>query len=87
MSRDEIHSKLTDFLEELFEVPREKVTLDARLYEDLDLDSLDAVDLVVQVQGLIGGRVQPGEFKAVRSVRDVIDCIEKLLVVVETKKA
>jgi acyl carrier protein len=78
-SRDELLSKLTDYLEELFEVPREKVTLDASLYEDLDLDSIDAVDLVVKLQGLIGRRIQPDEFKTVRTVRDAVDCVERLL--------
>jgi acyl carrier protein len=79
-SREEVLSKLTDYLEELFEVPRHKVTLDANLYEDLDLDSIDAVDLVVKLQGLIGRRIQPDEFKMVRTVGDAVDCVERLLV-------
>lgn len=80
MNRDEITLKLTDFLEEMFEVPREKVTPDAKLYEELDLDSIDAVDLVVQLQNLVGRRINPEEFKTVRTVRDVVDCVERLLV-------
>lgn len=79
LSRDEVLSKLTDYLEELFEVPRDKVTLDASLYEDLDLDSIDAVDLVVKLQGLTGCRIKPDEFKMVRTVRDAVDCVERLL--------
>jgi acyl carrier protein len=79
LSRDEVLTELTDCLEELFEVPREKITLDARLYEELDLDSIDAVDLVVKLQSLIGRRFKPEEFKIVRTVRDVVDCVERLL--------
>jgi acyl carrier protein len=79
LSREEIQARLTGFLEELFEIPREKVTLDTSLYEDLDLDSIDAVDLVVQLQGLIGRRIKPEEFKTVRTIRDAVDCVERLL--------
>jgi acyl carrier protein len=45
----------------------------------MDLDSIDAVDLVVKLQGLVGRRIQPDEFKTVRTVRDVVDCVELLL--------
>ena len=52
---------------------------EAHLIDDLDLDSIDTVDLVVKLQDLTGRRVKPDEFKAVRTVRDVVDAIEKLL--------
>jgi len=79
MTRSEVLAKLADFMEELFEVPRENVTLDAKLYEELDLDSIDAVDLVVQLQNLIGRRINPDEFKAVRTVGDVVNSVELVL--------
>lgn len=79
LSRDEVLRKLTDYLEELFEVSRESITLDANLYEDLDLDSIDAVDLLVKLQALTGRRIQPDEFKSVRTVRDAVDCVEQML--------
>jgi acyl carrier protein len=80
MTPDEVLAKLADYLEELFEVPRETVTLEAKLYEELDLDSIDAVDLVVQLQNLIGRRINPEEFKTVRTVGDVVNCVERMLV-------
>ncbi|HEX9448138.1 MAG TPA: acyl carrier protein, partial [Dongiaceae bacterium] len=49
-SREETFATLRGYLENMFEVPPEKITLDARLYEDLDLDSIDAVDLIVKLQ-------------------------------------
>lgn len=79
LSRDEILEKLKSLLETLFEIPPQKVTLDTRLFEDLDLDSIDAVDLVVNLQDLTGRRIKPEEFKAVRTVGDVLECIERLL--------
>ena len=79
LSRDEILEKLKGLLEELFEIPPERVTLQTRLFEELDLDSIDAVDLVVNLQDLTGRRIKPEEFKAVRTVGDVLDCVERLL--------
>jgi acyl carrier protein len=80
LSRDEIYQKLKTYLEEMFEVPPEKVSLEARLYEDLDLDSIDAVDLVVRLQELTSRKFSPEEFKTVRTVSDVVDLVHALLV-------
>jgi acyl carrier protein len=79
MSRDEIYQRLKEYLEEMFEVPPEKVSLEARLYEDLDLDSIDAVDLVVRLQELTSRKFNPEEFKSVRTVGDVVDRVHALL--------
>lgn len=79
MTRDEIHQQLKTILFENFEIELERITLEANLYEDLDLDSIDAVDLVIHVQELIGTKVGPDEFKAARTVNDVITAVEGLL--------
>ena len=79
MTREEILSRLAAYLTELFEIPPERIVPEARLAEDLDLDSIDAVDLVIKLQDLTGRRVKPDEFKAVRTIGDVVATIEKLL--------
>jgi acyl carrier protein len=79
MTRDEILQKLTDMLGELFEIPAAKIKPETRLFEELDLDSIDAVDLVVRLQAMTGRRIAPQDFKNVRTVGDVLDCVEKLL--------
>ncbi len=79
LSRDGIFEKLQEYLEDMFEIAPEKVTLDARLLEDLDLDSIDAVDLVVKLQELTGKKIKPEIFKAVRTVEDMVDCVHDLL--------
>jgi acyl carrier protein len=79
LSRDEIYQKLKTYLEEMFEVAPEKVSLEARLYEDLDLDSIDAVDLVIRLQELTSRKFNPEEFKSVRTVGDVVDRVHALL--------
>jgi acyl carrier protein len=66
-------------LHEMFELDRSKITLDANLYSDLDIDSIDAVDLAVKLKELTGKRLQPEVFKSVRTVRDVVDALTVLL--------
>ena len=53
----------------MFELDEAKITLDAHLYNDLDIDSIDAVDLAVKLKQLTGKRLQPEVFKKVRTVR------------------
>lgn len=79
MTRDEIYGKLSGYLEDMFEVPAEKISLEAKLFEELDLDSIDAVDLVVKLQELTGRKIKPEQFKTVRTVGDVVDQVHALL--------
>lgn len=79
MTRDEIYAKLSGYLEDMFEVPAEKISLEAKLFEELDLDSIDAVDLVVKLQELTGRKIKPEQFKTVRTVGDVVDQVHALL--------
>jgi Acyl carrier protein len=79
MTRDEIFSTLSGYLVEMFEVPPDKITLEAKLFEELDLDSIDAVDLVVKLQELTGKKIKPEQFKTVRSVGDVVDRVHDLV--------
>lgn len=79
INRDEVFSKVQDAFVELFEIDAEDIKPEAKLYQELDLDSIDAVDLVVHLQKLTGKKIQPDEFKAVRTVNDVVDAVVELL--------
>jgi acyl carrier protein len=79
VTREEIFTTLSGYLVEMFEVPAERITLDAKLFEELDLDSIDAVDLVVRLQDLTGKKIKPEQFKTVRTVADVVDRVHDLL--------
>ena len=72
-TRDEILTQLSANLQEMFGLPPERIVISARLYEDLELDSIDAVDLVVKLQQYTGRKIAPAEFKTVRTVGDVVD--------------
>lgn len=77
MNRDEILSELTSSLEEMFDINPASVTLEARLREDLDLDSIDAIDLAVRLKKLLGRRVELSVLKDLKTVSDVVVLIEK----------
>lgn len=79
MNRDTLLEHLKTVLARDFEIPADNVTPEARLYEDLDLDSIDAVDLIVQVQELIDRKIQPDEFKSARTVDDILTIVSKNL--------
>lgn len=76
---DKIFTMLSEILQEYFEIDAADITRTASLYEDLDLDSIDAVDLVVKLREQTGKKIEPNDFKQVRTVQDVIDAIEKLM--------
>lgn len=78
MTREEIFSQVRSYMVSLFEVEPDTITLNSNLQTDLDLDSIDAVDLIVKVQEFIGQKIKPDEFKTVRTVGDVVDRIYDL---------
>jgi acyl carrier protein len=78
-TRDEILVYLTDVLVELFELKPEQIVPEATLYDDLDIDSIDAVDLILRLKELTGRKIQPQIFRNVRTVGDVVDAIESLM--------
>ena len=78
MTREDIYTMMVDMLHEMFELDKSKVTLDADLYSDLDIDSIDAVDLVVKLKELTGKKLRPEAFKSIRTVQDVVDALTAL---------
>lgn len=78
-TKDEIFTTIQTMMVELFEVEPEQVTLQAHLYDDLDIDSIDAVDMVVELKKMTGKKIQPDDFKAVRTVSDVVDVVFELV--------
>lgn len=72
MTRDDLYAEIADYLATAFEVPRELITPDADLVEKLNLDSIDAIDLMVRLQEITGRKVAPEQFKSVRTINDVL---------------
>jgi acyl carrier protein len=65
-------------MSEMFELAPEDINLDATLREDLDIDSIDAVDLMVRLRNIIGKRINPEDFKNTRTIQDVVDVIYRI---------
>lgn len=78
-SREEIYNKLKEILVDEFEISQDLVKPDANLFEDLELDSIDAVDLAVKLQFFTNKKISPENFKEIRTVNDVVNAIEELL--------
>ena len=77
MSKDEIFEKLKGILVSEFELDEGDVTPDALLGDDLDLDSIDSIDLIVKMKEFMPdkGNVDPSIFKTVKTVQDVVDAL------------
>jgi acyl carrier protein len=75
---EEIHLTLRQLMSEMFELAPEDINLDANLSEDLDIDSIDAVDLMVRLRNIIGKRINPEDFKNARTIQDVVDVIYRI---------
>ena len=78
-SREELLSTLTDVLVEDFEIEASEITLEANLYEELELDSIDAVDLMIELKELTGKKMALEDFQEVKTVGDVVDAVHKIL--------
>ena len=79
ISNTEILERLRKVLHDTFEIEPTRVVLSAHLFTDLGLDSIDAVDLAIQVQEMTGMRIKPEDFKNVRTVGDVVGTVRGLL--------
>ena len=78
-NREEILSAIKEIMVEMFEIDEQAITLQARLYEDLDFDSIDAVDMIVKLKEITGKTVKPGDFKTARTISDVVEAVYKML--------
>ncbi|MBM4341818.1 MAG: acyl carrier protein [Deltaproteobacteria bacterium] len=79
MTRDEIFARIADLLVEMFELNRDDITLQSHLVNDLDLDSIDAIDMVVKLQEITGKRVPEDQLRKVRTIADVVDLVQAQL--------
>jgi acyl carrier protein len=79
MTREETFQKLKEILCHEFEIEAASITADSKLYDDLELDSIDAVDLLVKMKEFVPGKIEPEQFKKARTVQDVVDILYPLI--------
>ena len=80
MTKEDIFQKVTEILNETFEIPKEDIKPETLILEDLDLDSIDAVDLIVKLQNYTDRKIDPEVFKSVKTIGDVVDAIYNLMI-------
>ena len=73
MEQAEILAKIKDIIVELLEVEPEKVNLEARFREDLEADSLDQVELIMEFEDVFGGEISDEEAQQIRTVGSAVD--------------
>ncbi len=76
LDRDQIFNKVVEILSDSFELEPASIKLESTLYEELDLDSIDAVDIFVQLRDLTGRRPDPEKAKQIRTVDELVSFVE-----------
>ncbi len=76
MTRQEIEEKVRNFLIEDLEIDEDKIFDDAKLKDDMGIDSLDFVDIVVIVEKNFGFKIKPEEMAGVTTLKQFCDYIE-----------
>jgi acyl carrier protein len=79
MTKDDVFNKIKDILTSEFEIDNASIRPESLLYEELDLDSIDAVDLVVKMKEFIPGKIDPALFKNARTVTDLVELLYPLI--------
>ena len=75
MTESEIRQIRTDGLVNLFEIEPERIAPDTNLYEDLEIDSIDAIDLIDYIKRQTGRKLLADDFRSVRTVEDVVQAV------------
>ena len=79
MDQQQILSIVTSILVNEFEIDEADILPETNIYEDLDIDSIDVVDLVVRLRAETGRSIEPGNFKQVRTIDDLLNALDKLI--------
>ncbi len=75
---DQIFKTITLLMHELFEVEPSLVTRSATL-DELDVDSIDAVDMLVKIHEMTGKRIKPEDFKSVVNIGDIVEALDTII--------
>ena len=78
-TREDIFNTLRDALVELFELEPDRISLQSHLYQDLEIDSIDAIDLLDHIKRKTGKKISAEDFKSVRTVNDVVEAVHRLV--------
>ena len=79
ISKEDIFNELKTILVDDLEIPEAEIKESSNLFTDLDLDSIDAVDIAVRMQRYTDKKLPPEEFKKIQSIDDVVNAVWNLM--------
>jgi acyl carrier protein len=79
LTQDEVLDRIRATLVDLFDLPADTIVPEARLFDDLEIDSIDVVDLMDHVRRQTGKKVSADDFRTVRTVGDLVVVMQRLL--------
>jgi len=74
-TEQELYNHIKTLMVELFEIEEDNINMQSNLYDDLDIDSIDAVDLMVELKNFTGIKIEQGAFREVRTMEDVVKTV------------
>ena len=77
-TKNDIYTRIHTVLVEQFEMDADSISMDAKLRDDLDIDSIDAVDLMVELKSFTEKKLAADDFREVRTISDIVDAVHKL---------
>jgi acyl carrier protein len=77
MNNEEIYKLVKSYLTKDFEIQEDKISPEANLFEDLGLDSIDALDMIATLESEYNLKIDEEELKKIRTVQNIIDYISK----------
>lgn len=75
--KNRLYQQLKELLVNYFELPENMITQETDLYEELELDSIDAIDLLVKLREITDLDIEPEAFKKIRTVGDVVNELQQ----------
>lgn len=74
-TQEEVYEKIKEVLVDEFEVDADALSMEANLFTDLELDSLDAIDLMVTLDKELGIELKTEEMTELRTIQDVCNFV------------
>ncbi|MCX0290344.1 acyl carrier protein [Lactobacillus kullabergensis] len=75
MSKEEIFTKIRDILADNFEVEKEKITDETNFKSDLDADSIDLVEFILQLEDEFGAEISDEDAEKIKTVGDAVNYV------------
>ncbi|MBD0967350.1 MULTISPECIES: acyl carrier protein [Lactobacillus] len=76
MSEEEIFNKIKDMIADNFDVDKDKITEDTNFMDDLDADSIDLVEFILQLEDEFGAEIPDDEAEKIKTIGDAVSYIK-----------